>query len=48
MIVCTALVPLGFTGVVTYALSVMAIIITGVVLIQGSRDTARCTPSSTR
>jgi low affinity Fe/Cu permease len=40
MIVCTALVPFGFTDVVTYALSVMAIIITGVVLIQGYRDTA--------
>lgn len=40
MIVCTALVPLGLTDVVTYALSVMAIVITGVVLIQGYRDTA--------
>jgi low affinity Fe/Cu permease len=40
MIICTALVPFGFTDVVTYALSVMAIIITGVVLIQGYRDTA--------
>lgn len=37
---CTALVPLGFTDVVTYALSVAAIVITGVVLIQGYRDTA--------
>ena len=37
MIVCTALVPLGLTDVVTYALSVMAIV---VVLIQGYRDTA--------
>lgn len=40
MVVCTALVPFGFTDVVTYALSVMAIVITGVVLIQGYRDTA--------
>jgi low affinity Fe/Cu permease len=40
MVVCTALVPLGFTDVVTYGLSVAAIIITGVVLIQGYRDTA--------
>jgi low affinity Fe/Cu permease len=40
MVFCTALVPLGLTDVVTYALSVMAIIITGVVLIQGYRDTA--------
>jgi low affinity Fe/Cu permease len=40
MVVCTALVPLGLTDVVTYALSVMAIVITGVVLIQGYRDTA--------
>ena len=40
MIASTALVPFGLTGVVTYALSVMAIVITGVVLIQGYRDTA--------
>ena len=40
MLACTALVPLGLTGVVTYALSVLAIVITGVVLIQGYRDTA--------
>lgn len=40
MAVCTALVPLGLTEVVTYALSVLAIVITGVVLIQGFRDTA--------
>ena len=40
MAVCTALVPLGWTDVVTYALSVAAIIITGIVLIQGYRDTA--------
>lgn len=40
MAVCTALVPLGWTDVVTYALSVAAIIITGVVLIQGYRDTS--------
>ena len=40
MIVCTVLVPMGFTGLVTYVLSVAAIVITGVVLIQGYRDTA--------
>jgi low affinity Fe/Cu permease len=40
MVLCTALVPLGLTDVVTYALSVLAIVITGVVLIQGYRDTA--------
>ncbi len=40
MAACTALVPLGMTEVVTYALSVAAIVITGVVLIQGFRDTA--------
>ncbi|ASY73268.1 low affinity iron permease family protein [Sinorhizobium fredii] len=40
MIVSTALVPFGLTNVVTYALSVLAILITGVVLIQGYRDTA--------
>jgi low affinity Fe/Cu permease len=40
MIACTALVPFGWTDVVTYALSVAAIVITGVVLIQGYRDTA--------
>lgn len=40
MALCTALVPLGWTDVVTYALSVAAIVITGVVLIQGYRDTA--------
>ncbi|WP_274627684.1 low affinity iron permease family protein [Arvimicrobium flavum] len=38
--VSTALVPLGWTEVVTYALSMLAIVITGVVLIQGYRDTA--------
>lgn len=38
--VCTALVPLGWTSAITYALSVAAIIITGVVLIQGYRDTS--------
>ncbi|TPJ47910.1 low affinity iron permease family protein [Mesorhizobium sp. B2-7-1] len=36
MVACTLLVPFGLT----YALSVAAIIITGVVLIQGYRDTA--------
>ena len=40
MLICTALVPFGLTNVVTYALSVAAIVITGVVLIQGYRDTA--------
>jgi low affinity Fe/Cu permease len=40
MVICTALVPLGWTDVVTYALSVAAIVITGVVLIQGYRDTS--------
>ena len=40
MLVSTALVPLGLTDVVTYALSVLAIVITGIVLIQGYRDTA--------
>ncbi|RWL92667.1 MAG: hypothetical protein EOR68_25785 [Mesorhizobium sp.] len=40
MVACTLLVPFGLTNVVTYALSVAAIIITGVVLIQGYRDTA--------
>ena len=40
MAACTAVVPFGWTNVVTYALSVMAIVITGVVLIQGYRDTA--------
>ncbi|MGX9143453.1 low affinity iron permease family protein [Mesorhizobium sp. 128a] len=40
MIICTALVPFGLTNAVTYALSVAAIVITGVVLIQGYRDTA--------
>jgi low affinity Fe/Cu permease len=40
LVVCTALVPLGMTDLVTYVLSVAAIIITGVVLIQGYRDTA--------
>lgn len=40
MVLCTALVPFGLTDVVTFALSVLAIVITGVVLIQGFRDTA--------
>lgn len=40
MVLCTALVPLGLTDVVTFALSVLAIVITGIVLIQGFRDTA--------
>lgn len=40
MVVSTVLLPLGLTDMVTYALSVAAIVITGVVLIQGYRDTA--------
>ena len=40
MVVSTALVPLGLTDEVTFALSVLAIVITGIVLIQGYRDTA--------
>ena len=40
LVACTILVPLGWTEVVTYVLSVAAIVITGVVLIQGYRDTA--------
>ena len=40
MAVCTAAVPFGLTNLITYVLSVAAIIITGVVLIQGYRDTA--------
>ncbi len=40
MVGSTALVPFGFTNVVTYALSVAAIEITSIVLIQGYRDTA--------
>ncbi len=39
MAFATVLVPFGWTDVVTYALSVLAIVITGVVLIQGYRDT---------
>lgn len=40
MVGCTLLVPFGLTDVVTFGLSVAAIVITGVVLIQGYRDTA--------
>jgi low affinity Fe/Cu permease len=40
MVVCTVLVPLGWTDIVTYVLSVVAIVITGIVLIQSYRDTA--------
>jgi low affinity Fe/Cu permease len=40
MVLCTVAVVLGHTDLVTYALSVAAIVITGVVLIQGYRDTA--------
>jgi low affinity Fe/Cu permease len=35
MAACTVLVPFGWTDVITYALSVLAIVITGIVLIQG-------------
>lgn len=40
MVAATVLVPFGWTNQVTYALSVAAIVITGVVLIQGYRDTS--------
>jgi low affinity Fe/Cu permease len=40
LVFCSVLVPLGLTDVITFALSVAAIVITGVVLIQGYRDTA--------
>ena len=40
MIMCTLTVPLGWTDIVTYGLSVLAIVISGIVLIQGYRDTA--------
>lgn len=40
--------PFGLTSVITYALSVVAIVITSVVLIQGYRDTSPSTPSSTK
>jgi low affinity Fe/Cu permease len=40
MAISILLVPLGLTEVVTFALSVAAIVITGVVHIQGYRDTA--------
>ena len=40
MIACTAALPFGLTDIVTYGLSVLAIVISGVVLIQGYRDTA--------
>jgi low affinity Fe/Cu permease len=40
MVAATGFVPFGWTNQVTYALSVAAIVITGVVLIQGYRDTA--------
>jgi len=40
MVLCTALVPFGLTDAVTYGLSVLAIVITGVILVQGFRDTA--------
>jgi low affinity Fe/Cu permease len=40
MVVCVGLVPAGFTDLVTFALSVAAVVITCVVLIQGYRDTS--------
>ena len=40
LVVCTLMVPFGLTDLVTYVLSVAAIVITGVILIQGYRDTA--------
>jgi len=40
MAVCTVLVAFGLTEIVTYSLSVLAIVITGIILIQGYRDTA--------
>lgn len=40
LVLATLLIPFGGTNVINYALSVTAIIITGVVLIQGYRDTA--------
>jgi low affinity Fe/Cu permease len=40
MVVSTLLVPFGWTDVITYGLSVLAIVISGIVLIQGYRDTA--------
>jgi low affinity Fe/Cu permease len=40
MVICTLLVPFGWTDIVTYGLSVLAIVISGIVLIQGYRDTA--------
>ena len=38
--ISTMLVLIGWTDIVTYFLSVLAIVITGIVLIQGYRDTA--------
>ena len=40
ILICIALIPAGFTDVVTFALSVAAVVITSVVLIQGYRDTS--------
>jgi len=40
LVIATAFIPLGGTNFVNYLLSVSAIVITGVVLIQGYRDTA--------
>lgn len=40
IVACTALMAFGLTKSVTYALSLAAIVISGVVLIQGYRDTA--------
>ena len=38
--ICTAVAAYGFVNVTTYYLSVLAIVLTGVVLIQNYRDTA--------
>ncbi|MDR6636233.1 low affinity Fe/Cu permease [Phyllobacterium sp. 1468] len=41
MVICSILVPLGIDeSVITFGLSVLAIVVTGIVLIQGFRDTA--------
>jgi len=40
MAVCSVFAVYGFVGVTTYYLSVMAIVLTGVVLVQNYRDTA--------
>ena len=48
LVVCTALVPLGMTDLVTYVLSVAAIIITGVASFRATETQRRSTPSWTR